>query len=276
MCLATVCLFCSLSAVGQDSIGEDNFVFIDTTKTDSAAVDTAAVEDAEEDAATKDLATRIRDGDLPHATWDEQVPGEWSEEAQSRLTITDASPETMNELRSMKELQYQKKIVAKNTWATRAMAWLMEHVSVLRTILFWLLGILLLAVIVFFIRKNDIPVFRWGRKSPEEEEEIREETGPRNYDELAQAAILAGNFREAVRMRYLQALQTLEGRKLIIRGKDKTNMDYLRELQPTGWHKPFATLTLHYEYVWYGKLPLSHGQFQQLDEKFAAFKHSLS
>ena len=71
------------------------------------------------------------------------------------------------------------------------------------------------------------------------------------------------------------ALQLLEARELIAPGKDKTNMDFLRELSRTAFHKPFAALTLHYEYVWYGKAPLSSGQFSQLDDQFAAFTQSI-
>ncbi len=65
-------------------------------------------------------------------------------------------------------------------------------------------------------------------------------------------AIAEGRLRDAVRFRYLHTLQLLEARQLISPGKDKTNMDFLRELSRTAFHKPFAALiTLHYEYVWY-------------------------
>ena len=270
--LMAACLLCSTGAIAQDSIGPDNFRYVDTAG--SAA---AAAEQDEEAEDETDLETRIRNGQVVHAKWDNQVPGEWSDGAQTRLGIRKAAPETLAALRETKALQYRKSSApATDNWATRTLAWMMAHVKLLQTILLWLLGILLLAIIILFIRKNDIPVFRWGRKKDAEGETPDMLVGPQDYDALAQAAIAAGDLREAVRMRYLQSLELLRQRELIGPGKDKTNMDYLRELATTGWHKPFAALTLHYEYIWYGKLPLSAPQFAQLDQQFAAFKNSLS
>lgn len=263
--IAAGLLWC-LGAAAQDSIGTDNFRYVDTAV---AADEEGTMEDA-------DLENRIRYGNIPHSFRDNQVPGEWSDGAQTRLSVREVSPETMRSLRSMKSLQYkqEQKAEAPN-WATRTLQWILLHINIFQQVLFWLLGILLLAIIVLFIRRNDLPVFRWSRRRAVATEEAVQQHGPVNYDALAQAAIAAGNLREAVRLRYLQTLQSLENRRLIAPGKDKTNMDYLRELSATGWHKPFAALTLHYEYVWYGELPLSTGQFSQLDEQFAAFKNSL-
>ncbi|WP_158618052.1 DUF4129 domain-containing protein [Chitinophaga lutea] len=270
--MMAACLLCGTGAMAQDSIGADNFRYMDTAGSAAAAV--APEEETEDEA---DLETRIRNGKVLHTEWDNQVPGEWNDGAQTRLGIRQASPETVAALRKMKALQYRKSSTPPtDNWATRTMAWMLAHTKLLQTILLWLLGILLLAIIILFIRKNDIPVFRWGRQKDAEGETPDVFTGPQNYDALAQAAIAAGNLREAVRMRYLQSLELLLRRELIAPGKDKTNMDYLRELATTSWHKPFAALTLHYEYVWYGKLPLSAPQFAQLDEQFAAFKNSLS
>lgn len=283
--LTAVCLLCSFRTAAQDSIGKDNFVFIDTTKQEystvervEAAADSAVLaedgEEEEEDA--RDLETKLRDGTIPHSQWDDQVPGEWSEGSQSRLSIRESGNETITGLRNMKALQYKKTAQAKPGWAVGLLNWILEHARLLQNILIGLLAALLLAIIIYIAQNNNLPVFRWRKKKTEEEVAANTEAGTLDYDAMALAAIGAGNFREAVRMRYLQALQTLENRSLITRGKDKTNMDYLRELQPTGWHKPFATLTLHYEYIWYGKVPLNNGQFSQLDQQFTAFKHSLS
>lgn len=269
--VTAACLLFGTGAAAQDSIGADNFRYVDT----ASATHAAAAEEEEDD--DLPLEDRVRKGSVKHATWDNQVPGEWSDGAQARLSIRKVPDETMRGLRDMKALQYhQAEKPPKPNWATRTLGWIVEHIRLFQTILLWLLGILLVAIIVLFIRKNDIPLFRWGRRAAANEPSPEAETGPLNYEALARAAIAAGNFREAVRMRYLQTLQALENRQLIAPGKDKTNMDYLHELAATGWHKPFATLTFHYEYVWYGKLPISNGQFSQLDEQFAAFKKSLS
>ncbi len=270
--MMVVCLLHGTAAMAQDSIGRDDFRYVD-----SAGSAAALAETDKESEKTADLETRIRNGKVRHAEWDDQVPGEWSDGAQTRLGLREAAPETVAALRKMKALQYRKAATpATANWASRTLAWMMAHIGLLQTILLWLLGLLLLAVILLFIRKNDIPVFRWGRHKETAGETHDVPAGPQNYAALAQAAIAAGNLREAVRMRYLQSLQLLLDRELVAPGKDKTNTDYLRELAATSWHKPFAALTLHYEYVWYGKVPLSAPQFSKLDEQFAAFTNSLS
>lgn len=270
--LAGLCLLLSMGAAGQDSIGRDDFRYLDTTTAPAA-------EEADEEEITTadtDLEGKVRMGAVPHAAWDEQVPGKWNDGAQSRLSIRKVPAGAIQQLRGMKALQYAPEAAAKQTWAHRAMLWIAGNGRALRHLLFWLLGILLAAVVVLFLQQNDIPLFRWARAWKNETSFEGEAAGPDDYEGLARAAIAAGNFREAVRIRYLQTLQALEKKELIAPGKDKTNMDYVRELAATGWHQPFAHLTLHYEYVWYGKLPVSNGQFAQLDEKFAAFKNSLS
>lgn len=241
---------------------------LDTTFT---AADTTVTE---ETAADLSLEEKLREKKLPHSLWDDQKPGEWNDAAEGRLSRQELSQDKIEELRKMKALQYEQEPINENSWWRKMGARVREHREFFRTLLYVLLGLLLLACIFLFIRKNDIRFFRYSREEKEEGGTLTTE-GPQNYDALARAAIAAGDWREAVRMRYLHSLQLLEAKQLIAPGKDKTNMDYLRELASTAWHKPFAKLTLHYEYVWYGQQPLNNGQFAQLEEQFSAFKTSL-
>jgi hypothetical protein len=220
------------------------------------------------------LEEKLREKQLPHSLWDDQEPGVWNDAAQGRLSRQEVPADKLKELRSMKALQYVQQPGKENTWQKNIGSWVREHLQSFKLLFYILLGLLLLTGIILFIRKNDIPLFRRSHQQ-NEAGEILTTQGPQNYDALARAAIAAGNWREAVRMRYLHSLQLLEAKKLIAPGKDKTNMDYLRELASTNWYKPFASLTLHYEYVWYGQQPLNNGQFSQLEEQFSAFKTSL-
>lgn len=220
------------------------------------------------------LEEKLREKEVPHSLWDDQKPGEWNDAAQGRLSRQEVPAGKVEELRNMKALQYEVQPRKGNTWWQNIGTWVEKHLKFFRTLFYILLAVLLVACIILFIGKNDIRLFRRSYQH-QAEGEILTAQGPQNYDALARAAIAAGNWREAVRMRYLQSLQLLEAKQLIAPGKDKTNMDYLRELASTAWHKPFATLTLHYEYVWYGQQPLNNGQFSQLEEQFSAFKTSL-
>lgn len=234
-------------------------------------IDTSVTEETK---AELTLEEKLREKKLPHSLWDNQKPGEWNDAAEGRLSRQEVPANKLKELREMKALQYEQASRKGNNWAQGLGTWANKHKDSLQTLLYILLGLLLLACLLLFIRKNDIRLFR---RSHEEKgnEDILTTAGPQNYDALARTAIAAGNWREAVRMRYLHSLQLLEAKQLIAPGKDKTNMDYLRELASTAWYKPFAKLTLHYEYVWYGQQPLNNGQFAQLEEQFSAFKTSL-
>ncbi len=229
-------------------------------------------------ASDKTLEEKIRAGEVSHSFRDAQKPGEWNESAQGRLSPRETPADALKKLRGMEALQYNKRMAAsdENNWMQRLGQWVIANIRVIRIIFFCLLGAILLAAIILFASRNDIPVFRRrSRQQATADEDGILSHGPLNYEALAREAITAGNLREAVRMRYLQALQLLEGKQLIAPGKDKTNMDYLRELSTTAFHKPFAALTLHYEYVWYGKAPLNNAQFSRLNEQFLDFKNTL-
>lgn len=243
------------------------------------AMQTQAQETEEADTTTvevRDFNGQSRQYRWQTAMWDKQKLGEWDEAANNRLTLRHVPATTMNELRAIKALQYdqQEKQDPNSRWVKLAV-WVMEHMDIIRYTFYGLLGALLLMAIVLFIRKSNINLFSRSGHRFNEEATAEAAAGPQDYDALAQAAANGGDYRSAVRMRYLQALHILQIKELIEPGKDKTNMDYLRELSATAFHQPFAALTRHYEYIWYGKVPLSNGQFAQLDEQFAEFKKSL-
>ncbi|MBO9153088.1 DUF4129 domain-containing protein [Chitinophaga sp. GCM10012297] len=275
-----------LDSTEEDSDEEANpeEVFADSVLT--AEVDTTpftdetAAEDSEETEDHRSVEHKIRSGAIPYSRWDNQRLGDWSESGQVRLTIRKPAAGDLAELREMSALNYDKdenpvKASGSSPWLRSLGAWVRANRSALLWSFYISLGALLVMVLVLFIRKNDIS-FRWssGSRRYGDFNTVAEE-GPLNYEALAASAAAEGRLRDAVRFRYLHTLQLLEARQLIAPGKDKTNMDFLRELSRTAFHKPFAALTLHYEYIWYGKLPLSNGQFSHLDDQFAAFTQSI-
>ena len=59
--------------------------------------------------------------------------------------------------------------------------------------------------------------------------------------------------------------------QLILYAPDKTNYSYVKELADRNYKQDFATLTLNYEYVWYGKFNLSQEHYGQLKNQFNSF-----
>lgn len=88
-------------------------------------------------------------------------------------------------------------------------------------------------------------------------------------------AVAQKHYREAVRLYYLRTLKQLEDCELIRWKPDKTNHDYVNELRQTPFSAQFSTLTRHFEYVWYGDLPLNTSDFEQIQAEFGAFSETL-
>jgi hypothetical protein len=97
---------------------------------------------------------------------------------------------------------------------------------------------------------------------------------------LLRRALDAEDWRGALRLRYLLALQTLAARGAIAWARDKTNRAYVAEVRQAGdapLARAFADATRVFDYVWYGGLPVDAARhaslaarFERLDEALAA------
>ncbi len=96
-----------------------------------------------------------------------------------------------------------------------------------------------------------------------------------NYDKLLSLATENKNYSLAIRYHYLQTLQKLAAKNVIQFTPDKTNYEYLREMFDKPYKNEFASLTLQYEYVWYGKFDTSEAMFVTIQKKFKQFNNKL-
>lgn len=80
-----------------------------------------------------------------------------------------------------------------------------------------------------------------------------------------------GDFRSALRARYLLALRDLNENGLINWKREKTNFDYVRELGGTYLKDRFGSLTLAFELVWYGERQIDAAFYTRLAAEFDAF-----
>lgn len=96
-----------------------------------------------------------------------------------------------------------------------------------------------------------------------------------DFDILIAQAISDNNYRMAVRYHYLQTLQKLTLAGAIQFAIDKTNYQYISELSGKTYKNTFASLTLHYEYVWYGEIDIDESVFNSIQRKFVHFNIGL-
>jgi hypothetical protein len=92
-----------------------------------------------------------------------------------------------------------------------------------------------------------------------------------DYGKLILQAVNGGNYRLAVRYHYLQSLQKLAAKGLIQFTTDKTNYQYVKELSGKAYKSEFASLTLNYEYAWYGEFEIDEALFNTIQNRFKQF-----
>ena len=138
-------------------------------------------------------------------------------------------------------------------------------------IIFLIIAIALFVYIVFKLFLSNSPFLSRNRKNIASDIAVIEEENASDPDSLLRNAIKNGNYRLAVRYLYLQSLKRLSERKYIEINSNKTNYEYVTEIRKHKFANEFASLTLQYEYVWYGEYPVDERLFQQIQNGFTRF-----
>jgi hypothetical protein len=143
-------------------------------------------------------------------------------------------------------------------------------------IIFWILAIGLFGYLVYRLFLSNSALFARGRKNMSHDIEVVLQEDTNDPEILLRNAIRSGNHRLAVRYLYLQVLNKLAERKIIQINSNKTNYEYVNEIRKHKFANEFASLTLQYEYVWYGEYPVDEKLFAQIQGSFARFTKNLA
>ena len=148
--------------------------------------------------------------------------------------------------------------------------------SIVRVLL-WTLAILFILFILYKLFLAEGVFKRESRTAKQQNPEVEEEviSSESDFDNLINQALQANNYRQAVRYQYLKTLHKLSDRNLVELAKDKTNFQYVRELRNPAFQNDFASLTLNYEYVWYGEFMIDRNIYQKIESNFAALNQKL-
>ncbi|HEY5970043.1 MAG TPA: DUF4129 domain-containing protein [Chitinophagaceae bacterium] len=138
-------------------------------------------------------------------------------------------------------------------------------------IIFWMLAIGLFGYLVYRLFLSNSSFLSRNRKNIASDIAMVEEENASDPDSLLRNAIRNGNYRLAVRYLYLQSLQRLSEKKFIEISSNKTNYEYVMEVRRHKFANEFASLTLQYEYVWYGEYPVDERLFEQIQGSFTQF-----
>lgn len=91
-----------------------------------------------------------------------------------------------------------------------------------------------------------------------------------NLDFLLQQAIDKGNYRLAIRFYYLLVLQKLSASGDIVWHQEKTNRDFIKELEGKPYQSLFEETTRFYDFVWYGNFVINKERFMKAEGVFTS------
>lgn len=114
--------------------------------------------------------------------------------------------------------------------------------------------------------------FRLFRRAAQREdivfnEEIRD-IHALDFPTLLNEALARKDYRSAIRIHYLQLLQSLSSSGRIDWRPEKTNGEYLAELRSSTIYDPMRRLTLLFDYVWYGEFAIDRGEYESVRVDF--------
>jgi len=143
-------------------------------------------------------------------------------------------------------------------------------------VLLWILAIFFIGFILYKLFLTE-SIFKKAPRNYNNPIQQQEETviTPSGYEGMINDAIINKDFRLAIRYLYLQTLQMLSGGGLIQFSPDKTNYEYVKELSGKTHQNEFASLTLNYEYVWYGKFNIDQEIFNRLQKDFKQYHQKI-
>lgn len=139
-------------------------------------------------------------------------------------------------------------------------------------IIFWILAIALFVFLVYKLFLSNSSILSRNRKNISPDISVEKEEDTSDPDSLLRNAAKSGNYRLAVRYLYLQLLSRLSDKRYIEINRNKTNFEYVTEVRKHSFANEFASLTLKYEYVWYGEYPVDQKLFEQLQNSFIDFQ----
>ncbi|WP_209405446.1 DUF4129 domain-containing protein [Pseudozobellia sp. WGM2] len=141
----------------------------------------------------------------------------------------------------------------------------------------YLLLILLIYLLIKFFLKLNANNLKHTKGSKnlvnlsEEEHIIKNE----NIQKLINDAVATKNFRLAIRYYYLYVLRLLSEKDLIVWELQKTNNDYLKEIELENLKQQFSKITRLYDYIWYGDFAIDESKFQRAEKEFQSLKLNL-
>lgn len=190
------------------------------------------------------------------------------------------------------EFQYEVKIKEKNWW-DRFVEWLEDLFrslfglsdGVSSKAVDWTLNILatmIVLIVIYLIVKailNKEGQWVFGKSTTKKiisHDDIERNLKYVDFEKLIKDTLKDGDNRLALRYYYLWILKKMSEKSIIDWNPEKTNTDYLYEIQSDSLKKDFGYVSYLYNYIWYGEFELDEASFEHAKKSFEKTLQSLS
>lgn len=147
---------------------------------------------------------------------------------------------------------------------------------VLEYVIYTLMGALAIYLLVrMFVRERFSSLFTRKAKSLMDLELSQRHIESLDLDALVEEALGEGNYRLAVRYRFLKILKLLSQRELIQWHFEKTNQDYMEELVHEPLQQEFRKASYLFENIWYGLQPIDEMGYHKVGHRFDSLNKSM-
>ncbi|MFH6604907.1 DUF4129 domain-containing protein [Maribacter algicola] len=210
-----------------------------------------------------------------------------------RLTVREIQEDDLQAYRNNPDFDYET-IKRDRTWwddfktwfynlISRFFEWLfgVEKAAGFLQVFFRILPYVLLALLLFILIKFFLNVNASTLKQAKKNEALvalsEEEHIIKNEDiqQLIQKALLDKDYRMAIRYYYLYILQLMTDNEVIAWELQKTNFDYLNEIDDQTLKQPFGVITRWYDYIWYGNFNIDEANYRIAEKDFESLQKTL-
>lgn len=142
------------------------------------------------------------------------------------------------------------------------------------SVLIKVIAVLIIIFVIYLIVKaiiNKEGQWIFGKNSKKKNiiySEIEKNIHLLDFDKLIKESIQSGEKRAAVRYYYLWLLKVMAQNNYIEWDIEKTNSDYLYELQKPAHKEEFTYLSYLYNYIWYGEFEIDETTFGRAENRF--------
>ena len=201
-------------------------------------------------------------------------------------------PSNFKENYSGEEYIYENDKVSQG-WFTRFKEWIAKKLkewfdfnnetnpSNVADFLIKLFYVLIILAVIFIIVKailNNEGRWVFGKKSDRKiikVDDIETNLHIVDFNSLVKDAISSENYRLAVRFYYLWVLKELTRKEIIEYDVEKTNSDYLNEIQNKNLKAEFGYASYLYNYIWYGEFKVEENEFQKALSQFKSLINTI-